>query len=322
MARNRLHPLESHLPTAKAAIAGIEVFITVGQHVGFGHDSTITQGRWLRRRSDVHALANAIGDALDFPAAVASVRGDKVDIREQHIPCKITSLQQQPRCHPTTTSGPSRNRRRAEQRLAQGAGGAVEIRHTRHGIQTEFPIGGDGQLHRRFNLAADGCGTVEILRHEEGFKQHGHLVVCISQNTTQLGRKFRAEFLAHEVAVDLAGDILGSHRLRHDEVDNFHTVEVSAVAKKRFRITVMQICVDHEIEIDVVPASKGASGLADIGLAVIAHAHGEQFHDFPGKILVRRALDVDASIEERQHRRILGNRHHQVAEATGPHFMK
>ena len=52
-------------------------------------------------------------------------------------------------------------------------------------------------------------------------------------------------------------------------------------------------------------------------LAVVAHAHGEQLHDLAGEVLVRRALHVHPGIEEGEHRRVLRDRDHELAEVAG-----
>ena len=79
----------------------------------------------------------------------------------------------------------------------------------------------------------------------------------------------------------------------------------------------MLVGIDHELQVHVVPAGEGAGGLADVGLAVVAHAHGEQLHDLAGEVLVGRALHVHAGIEEGQHGRVFCHGDHQLTEIAG-----
>ena len=87
--------------------------------------------------------------------------------------------------------------------------------------------------------------------------------------------------------------------------------------RKRFHAIVVLIFVDDEFQIHIIPAGEGAGGFADILLGVVAHAHGEHFHDFAREIFVGRAFDVDSGVEEGEHAGILRHGDHEVTEIAG-----
>ena len=64
VARNRLHAFEGQLRAAETAVAGVEVLVAIGGHVGFGHLAGLGVG--VGGGGDVHALADAVGHAADF----------------------------------------------------------------------------------------------------------------------------------------------------------------------------------------------------------------------------------------------------------------
>ena len=81
---------------------------------------------------------------------------------------------------------------------------------------------------------------------------------------------------------------------------------------------IVLLAVHDERQVHEIPAGEGARGLADVGLAVVADPHGEQLHDLAGEVLVRRALDVHAGVEERQHGRVPGDADQEIAEVPRP----
>ena len=72
--------------------------------------------------------------------------------------------------------------------------------------------------------------------------------------------------------------------------------------------------VHHKLQLVVIPAGERTRGFLDIGLGVMAHAHGEQLHDFTREVFIRRAFDIHACVQKRQHGRVFGHREHQVTE--------
>lgn len=84
----------------------------------------------------------------------------------------------------------------------------------------------------------------------------------------------------------------------------------------------MLVLIFLERQVLVIPPGKGARSFTNVALAVIGHtvaghAHGEQLHDFAGKVLIRCALYVHARIQKRQHRRVLRRADQQVSEIAG-----
>ena len=134
----------------------------------------------------------------------------------------------------------------------------------------------------------------------------------------QFSGQFGVEILAHEVAVELGRDEPGRGLLFHDDGDHVLPVECASVAQERLLAVVVVVCVECEVGAAEVPSRERARALADVGLGVVAWPHGEEFHDFPGKVFVRRALDVDAGVEERQHGRVFRHGFQQCVEVAQP----
>ncbi len=76
--------------------------------------------------------------------------------------------------------------------------------------------------------------------------------------------------------------------------------------------------VEEELGALEIPARERAGAFADVGLLIIADAHGEQFHDLAREVLVRRAFDVHAGVEIGQHGRVLRHADQQLAEIAEP----
>ena len=171
--------------------------------------------------------------------------------------------------------------------------------------------------HRALDLRAHRRGAVEIARQEDCFEQRRDLIIVVAQHRAQLLLKLGRRILAHKVAIDLARDKIRRGGLLQDDVDDVDAVEAAGLAEKRLFAVVVLIFVDDEFEIHVVPAGEGARRLANVLLRVVADAHGEHLHDFAREVFVGGALHVDARVQERQHRRVLGHGHHQVPEIAG-----
>ena len=58
VARDGLYPLDRHLPAAEAGVAGVEVLVPVGRHVGLGDDDALGLAGG---GGDVGAVADAVG---------------------------------------------------------------------------------------------------------------------------------------------------------------------------------------------------------------------------------------------------------------------
>ncbi len=142
------------------------------------------------------------------------------------------------------------------------------------------------------------------------------LVVVVAENRPELALEVRGQLLAHEEAVDLGRDVLGRDRLLEDDAEHVDAVEVAGAAEERLGAVVVLGGVDHEVEVLEVPAGEGAGRLADVGLGVVAHPHGEQLHHLAGEVLVGRALHVHPGVKVVEHRRVLGHRDEEVAEVA------
>ena len=84
----------------------------------------------------------------------------------------------------------------------------------------------------------------------------------------------------------------------------------------------MLMFIKGELQVYVIPTGKRSGGLTNILFPVVANAHGEELHDLPGKIFIRRSLDVHSGIKKRQHCGILRHRQHELVEITGSHGME
>ena len=126
--------------------------------------------------------------------------------------------------------------------------------------------------------------------------------------------QFGGDFVAHQVTIDLGGDIAGRGGMVEDQVDDLYAVEIAVRAQELLVAVVMLGGIDLEVEPSEIPTGKGACGFANIVFAVVADAHGEQFHDFAREVLVRRTLHVHASVEKGEHGRILGDAYQERAK--------
>ena len=262
-------------------------------------------------------------DAQYFRAvARIAIRGNEGDVWKCQVKHKVAPLEEQARGDPTAAFAPARHRGRMHQPLAQGLGDGVEIRRAGHGFKAQLAVGRDDEFNRALDAGAHHIGCVEAARQEQPLHKGGDVVVGRLQPSAEFPPAVRAERLAHEVPVELAGDEFGSRVLGQDDVDDVHAVEAPFLAQYALDAAVVGLGVEVEVEPPVVPASERTCGFAHIGFAVVADAHGEQLHDFPGEVLIRRALDVDPRIQEGQHRRILGHANQQVAEIAEAQSLK
>ena len=53
--------------------------------------------------------------------------------------------------------------------------------------------------------------------------------------------------------------------------------------------------IKDELQIYIVPTGKRPGGLTYVLFIVVANAHGEEFHDLPGKIFIGRSFDVHSA---------------------------
>ena len=156
--------------------------------------------------------------------------------------------------------------------------------------------------------------AVKIFRQQDGFHEGGDVVIRVTQQLAQSLLKGRRQVFTHEVAVELARQILGGDGLRQQNVNHLLAGEASGAAQNGFLTIVVLLGVDDKAQVFVIPAGESPGGFLDVLFCVIAHPHGEQLHDFTRKVFVRCAFEVHTRIQKRQHRRVFGNRHHQVTK--------
>src|SRR4029077_17622166 len=132
----------------------------------------------------------------------------------------------------------------------------------------------------------------------------------------------RGEIVAHEVAVNLPGNEVRGDLLIEDDVENVDAVEVAALAEEFLLAGIVFRLVELEAKIVVGPAGERSRRLADVVLAVVAHPHGEEFHDLAAEVLVRGALYVLPGGEKNQHGRVLGHGDQKLAEISSAFLME
>ena len=152
------------------------------------------------------------------------------------------------------------------------------------------------------------------MRQQQRFHESSNVVARVAQHAPELRFEFGRQVFAHEIAVQLGGDEVGGGRLRQQYVYDLFAIKTPGLAEHGFHAVVVLRRVDHKLQPVVIPTGERTRGFLDIGLCVIAHAHGEQLHDFTREVFIRRAFDIHACIQKRQHGRILGHCKHQVTE--------
>ena len=84
----------------------------------------------------------------------------------------------------------------------------------------------------------------------------------------------------------------------------------------------MLMLIKDELQIYIVPTGKRPGGLTYVLFIVVANAHGEEFHDLPGKIFIGRSFDVHSGIKKRQHCGVFCHCQHELVEITGAHSVE
>ncbi len=188
VAQNGLDSLDGHLRAPETAIARVEILIAVGVLVRLRdvHFALVLGGG-----ADVHSLADALGDSANLAAAGIAVGRKEADIGKQNVAREIAPLQKQARSNPTLAAGPSRYGRLREELLPQRARGQVEVRNAGNTLQSEFAVGGHGQLHRALEMRAHRSRAVEVARQENLFEKRRELIMVVAQHGAQLFLELR-----------------------------------------------------------------------------------------------------------------------------------
>ena len=138
-----------------------------------------------------------------------------------------------------------------------------------------------------------------------------------AQQVAELILKLRRKVVAHQEAIEFAGNEIRRGGLGEDDVQDLLPAERPGVSKHGFLAAIVLRVVDVEGEIVVAPSGKGAGGFANVLLGIVADAHGEQLHELATEILVRAAFQVLPGVEKDQHRRIARDGGKQGPEISG-----
>src|SRR2546430_84721 len=96
----------------------------------------------------------------------------------------------------------------------------------------------------------------------------------------------------------LRGHEASSGRVPGHQVGDVIAGQWPRLAEDCLLAVVMQVMIEEKATVwRAIPASEGASGLADVVLGVIADAHGEQLHELAGVVLVGRATPICPEVE-------------------------
>ena len=314
-ARGRDELARRPLPPAVGRDAGVEQLVPLERgQVERRHVGRVVEGdRAAEIIPPPQPIAHLAGAASGQEVRVAEAH----DVGEQVVEGDVAPLLDEGGGDPGPALRPPRDRRRVQQVLAQRGGGAVEVGHPGNVVGPEVLEQGDDVLDRPLDVGAVAGLAVEVARAEHRREQRPQLVVVVAENRPELALEIRRRVLPHEEAVDLGRDVLGRDRLLEDDAQHVDAVEVAGPPQERLGSVVVEGGVDHEIEVLEVPAGEGAGRLADVGLGVVAHPHGEQLHHLAGEVLVRGALHVHPGVEVVEHRGVLGHRDQEVAEVAG-----
>src|SRR5581483_7207308 len=117
---------------------------------------------------------------------------------------------------------------------------------------------------------------------------------------------------------ELARQELRRRRLLEDDVDNVVAGEVAGLAEERLRPVIMQNRPEDVALAGAVDAVAGerAGGGADVVLAVVAGAHGEELHQLPREVLVGVRSDAGLQVQVDHHRWLAGDALEDVREAS------
>src|SRR5436190_23527116 len=119
-----------------------------------------------------------------------------------------------------------------------------------------------------------GRRAIKISRHEQRFQKGRNLIVRLAKPGTEFRPQRGREVVTHEEAVNFSRNMLCSHGLRQDQIDNINAIEVALLAKKSLGGSVVLFRRYDEIEIDEIPPGKSSRRFTYIGFAVITDAHG------------------------------------------------
>ena len=86
------------------------------------------------------------------------------------------------------------------------------------------------------------------------------------------------------------------HWLPQDNIYGLNAIEIALLPEEVFLCSIVLSVVDNEVHALEIPARERARAFADVGLLVVANAHGEEFHDFAREVLVWCTFYVHACV--------------------------
>src|SRR5206468_329404 len=158
---------------------------------------------FLRRLRDVHASREALADALVRSRHGSIGRAEALDVREEHLAKHVAALEKRGRRDPGSSAGPAGDVRRIEERLAQPAGRAAEIRNRRHLAQSELLVRRDHQLDGTLDLRRVRGWAVEIPGEKDLLQERLDLIAALPERAAEARPDRSRDVLAHEISVKL-----------------------------------------------------------------------------------------------------------------------
>ena len=192
----------------------------------------------------------------------------------------------------------------------------------------ERPDALDDQLRRALDARSMVLLVVEMLG-EEQLAEHGlEFPLALDKGVRHLpkhallGLGEPAGSIVDEVAVEFFADEPRGRWTREDQFDEVVAVPVATAAEDPLAALVVVPSVELELVVAKRVSSEGACPLLDVVLGIApALAEGEEFHQFPGKVLVRTVAVVLVVVEVLDHRRVSDDALHEVIlEVAGPVF--
>ena len=120
----------------------------------------------------------------------------------------------------------------------------------------------DHVLDRPLDVAAVGGCAVEVFDEKIVVNSGLTSYRCLRRMSPSCFGTGR-QVVAHEEAVDFAGEVLGGDRLLEDDVQDVDAIEVARPAEERLRGVVVLLGVHFEGQVVEVPPGEGAEPLRE-----------------------------------------------------------
>ncbi len=180
----------------------------------------------------------------------------------------------------------------------------------------------------------------ELPRHQHLAHHRAHVVAALEVDGRHAVDELLVDVaeLRDEEAVQLAGQIGGRVRAARERRDEIEAV-LHPAARRARRNGLRSVGVDRKGEglrarvvlpgvveegrgtrrcaaPRQIPSGEHARRGVDVGLGVVADAHGEELHDLAAEVLLRHRAGVGAAVEPDQHRRVLGDLDQECLEVA------